>query len=400
MKLLVLDQRQFNGLLDATPALARKLLAAMATRLPRGRRQGHGGRLSPRPIRVRGRTRCETLPVRILAWTGGLVSCSTGSSQRNSSARRARGHRRRRRHGVLRLQAVGGLGLLWELLRRRRRHRPGLRPRAAGSGLRHRPDLRLPRQPGGDARVRRVRPHEARGGRGLPAWRSSPAGSRAPPVLRIFTTSPATAAVRPGPRRPTAGARTRHLHINAGGAFLVEVILTSSSCWSCSSPPTRRPSRGPPARHRLGLVVVHLIGIPLTGTSVNPARSLGPALIVGGTALNQVWLFIVAPVGRRHHRCAGPPAAGRPLPGRARPRRAARGRPSLRRRGRAVRPLPSEHGSAHRPRLRPGPRQGVLATIRANGRPQLSNILFVPGEGETPAHLGHGGPGQDSQPAA
>jgi aquaporin Z len=46
----------------------------------------------------------------------------------------------------------------------------------------------------------------------------------------------------------------------------------------------------------LTLTVVHLIGIPLTGTSVNPARSLGPALIVGGTALHQVWLFIVAPL--------------------------------------------------------------------------------------------------------
>ena len=38
------------------------------------------------------------------------------------------------------------------------------------------------------------------------------------------------------------------------------------------------------------------MGIPLTGTSVNPARSLGPALVVGGTALSQVWLFIVAPL--------------------------------------------------------------------------------------------------------
>ena len=46
----------------------------------------------------------------------------------------------------------------------------------------------------------------------------------------------------------------------------------------------------------LSLTVVHLIGIPITGTSVNPARSLGPALIVGGTALSQVWLFIVAPL--------------------------------------------------------------------------------------------------------
>jgi aquaporin Z len=41
---------------------------------------------------------------------------------------------------------------------------------------------------------------------------------------------------------------------------------------------------------------VHLIGIPLTGTSVNPARSFGPALIMGGAALKQVWLFIVAPL--------------------------------------------------------------------------------------------------------
>ena len=46
----------------------------------------------------------------------------------------------------------------------------------------------------------------------------------------------------------------------------------------------------------LTLTVIHLVGIPLTGTSVNPARSLGPALIVGGTALSQVWLFIVAPL--------------------------------------------------------------------------------------------------------
>ena len=45
----------------------------------------------------------------------------------------------------------------------------------------------------------------------------------------------------------------------------------------------------------LTLTLVHLFGIPVTGTSVNPARSLGPALVVGGTALRQVWLFIVAP---------------------------------------------------------------------------------------------------------
>ena len=46
----------------------------------------------------------------------------------------------------------------------------------------------------------------------------------------------------------------------------------------------------------LSLVLIHLVGIPITGTSVNPARSLGPAVIVGGTALNQLWLFWIAPI--------------------------------------------------------------------------------------------------------
>ena len=45
----------------------------------------------------------------------------------------------------------------------------------------------------------------------------------------------------------------------------------------------------------LTLVLVHIICIPITGTSVNPARSIGPALFEGGTALSQLWLFIVAP---------------------------------------------------------------------------------------------------------
>jgi aquaporin Z len=42
--------------------------------------------------------------------------------------------------------------------------------------------------------------------------------------------------------------------------------------------------------------MIHMVGIPITGTSVNPARSMGPALVAGGTALSQLWVFIVAPV--------------------------------------------------------------------------------------------------------
>ncbi len=46
----------------------------------------------------------------------------------------------------------------------------------------------------------------------------------------------------------------------------------------------------------LSLVLIHLVGIPITGTSVNPARSLGPAIFVRGAALTELWLFIVAPI--------------------------------------------------------------------------------------------------------
>jgi aquaporin Z len=46
----------------------------------------------------------------------------------------------------------------------------------------------------------------------------------------------------------------------------------------------------------LSLAMIHMVTIPITGTSVNPARSLGPALVAGGTALSQLWLFIIAPV--------------------------------------------------------------------------------------------------------
>ncbi|MGB7053138.1 MAG: aquaporin [Acidimicrobiales bacterium] len=86
------------------------------------------------------------------------------------------------------------------------------------------------------------------------------------------------------------------VHISAGGAFLVEVILTAIFVFVVLGV-TSRIANAAAAGLVIGLTLtfIHLIGIPLTGTSVNPARSLGPALVVGGTALSQVWLFIVAP---------------------------------------------------------------------------------------------------------
>jgi aquaporin Z len=58
----------------------------------------------------------------------------------------------------------------------------------------------------------------------------------------------------------------------------------------------RAPKGFAPIAIGLGLTIIHLISIPVTNTSVNPARSTGPALIVGGWALAQLWLFWVAPL--------------------------------------------------------------------------------------------------------
>lgn len=88
-----------------------------------------------------------------------------------------------------------------------------------------------------------------------------------------------------------------HIHIGAGGAFLAEVVLTAVFVFVILGV-TSKTANAATAGVVIGLTltVVHLIGIPITGTSVNPARSLGPALVLGGTALHQVWLFIVAPL--------------------------------------------------------------------------------------------------------
>ncbi|WP_127783881.1 aquaporin [Rhodococcus sp. X156] len=85
--------------------------------------------------------------------------------------------------------------------------------------------------------------------------------------------------------------------VNGWGAFLAEVVLTFLFVLVVLTV-TRRSAWPQLGGVAIGfaLTTVHLIGIPITGTSVNPARSLGPALIVGGPALSQLWLFIVAPL--------------------------------------------------------------------------------------------------------
>src|ERR1700760_1740458 len=82
-----------------------------------------------------------------------------------------------------------------------------------------------------------------------------------------------------------------------GAAFAAEVVLTSFLVFTVLSATDRIASvafAGIPIG--LVLVLIHLVGIPITNTSVNPARSIGPAVFVGGWALKQLWLFIVAPL--------------------------------------------------------------------------------------------------------
>ena len=80
-------------------------------------------------------------------------------------------------------------------------------------------------------------------------------------------------------------------------ALLVEVILTFVFVLTILGV-TDKKENG----HATGIVIgltltlVHLFGLPFTGTSVNPARSIGPALLQGGDALKQVWVFILAPM--------------------------------------------------------------------------------------------------------
>jgi aquaporin Z len=92
-------------------------------------------------------------------------------------------------------------------------------------------------------------------------------------------------------------------------AFFLLIIMGSTH--------SRAPAGFAPLAIGLGLTLIHLLSIPVTNTSVNPARSTGPALIVGGLALQQLWIFWVAPIvgaiiGGGLYRWLLPDAAQRP----------------------------------------------------------------------------------------
>ncbi len=82
-----------------------------------------------------------------------------------------------------------------------------------------------------------------------------------------------------------------------GAAFLAETVLTFAFLVIILGATDKRAPQGmAPIAIGLGLTLIHLIGIPVTNLSVNPARSTGPAVFVGGWALAQLWMFWVAPL--------------------------------------------------------------------------------------------------------
>jgi aquaporin Z len=86
-------------------------------------------------------------------------------------------------------------------------------------------------------------------------------------------------------------------YYSLGSAFLTEVVMTFMFLLIImGSTDSRAPKGFAPIAIGFGLTLIHLISIPVTNTSVNPARSTGPALFVGGWALGQLWMFWLAPI--------------------------------------------------------------------------------------------------------
>ncbi len=86
-------------------------------------------------------------------------------------------------------------------------------------------------------------------------------------------------------------------HYSLLACFLIEVVLTAFFLLVIlGSTDERAPKGFAPIAIGLCLTLIHLISIPVTNTSVNPARSTGPALFAGGWALHQLWLFWLAPI--------------------------------------------------------------------------------------------------------
>ncbi|MCL2714922.1 MAG: aquaporin Z [Alphaproteobacteria bacterium] len=86
-------------------------------------------------------------------------------------------------------------------------------------------------------------------------------------------------------------------HYSLLACFIMEVVMTMIFLFVImGSTSDKAPAGFAPLAIGLALVLIHLVSIPVTNTSVNPARSTGPALFAGGLALTQLWMFWVAPL--------------------------------------------------------------------------------------------------------
>jgi aquaporin Z len=144
---------------------------------------------------------------------------------------------------------------------------------------------------------------------GLVAGKRFPASDLLPYVIAQVTGGVAAAAVLYVIASGKAGfdlsggfASNGYADHSPGGYSLLaclvgEIVLTMFFLFIIMGATDRRAPQGfAPIPIGLGLTLIHLIGIPLTNLSVNPARSTGPAVLVGGWALHQLWLFWVAPI--------------------------------------------------------------------------------------------------------
>lgn len=132
----------------------------------------------------------------------------------------------------------------------------------------------------------------------LPYWAAQVGGAIVASMVLLFIASGA-----PGFDLATNGLAQNGFgaaspgHYSLVAAFVTEVVLTAGFLLIIlGSTDNRAPSGFAPIAIGLALTLIHLISIPVTNTSVNPARSTGPALLVGGLAVRQLWMFWVAPL--------------------------------------------------------------------------------------------------------
>jgi aquaporin Z len=132
----------------------------------------------------------------------------------------------------------------------------------------------------------------------LPYWAAQVAGAVLAAIVLMFIASGAPGfdiAANGLAQNGYGNASPGHYSLAAG--FVTEVVLTAGFLLVIlGSTDNRAPTGFAPIAIGLALTLIHLVSIPVTNTSVNPARSTGPALLVGGMAIQQLWMFWAAPL--------------------------------------------------------------------------------------------------------